>query len=136
MLEISVNRLVNDVDPSTLSASVAERGKNAGPETWSNSVACATESPLLTTDEQRKDAREFFRGFGAWDDEEIAGWSHAELDALVLQYAAGDLREAQAVCPGRGVAGINWRQYAKESEAGTIGGRLFRHKGELWISLD
>lgn len=98
MLEISVHRLVDDVDPSTLFASIAE--------------------------------------FGAWEDEEIAGWSNEEIDALVLQYAAGDLREAQAICPGNGLAGINWRQYDKESEAGTISGRLFRHNSELWISLD
>lgn len=136
MLEISVHRLVDDVDPSTLSASVVERGVNVGPETWSNSVACATESPLLTTDDERRRAREFFAEFGAWDDSEISGWSNEELDALVLQYAAGDLREAQAVCPGNGLAGINWRRFAKESEAGTISGNLFLHNGELWISLD
>lgn len=65
MLEINVHRLVDDVDPSTLFASIAERGANAGPETWSNSVACAAESPLLTTDEQRRRAREFFAEFGA-----------------------------------------------------------------------
>lgn len=135
MLQICIHRLVSDVDPSTLSASIAERGKNAGPETWSNSVACASESPLLKNDDERNAARDFFRGFGAWDDEEIDGWSAEEVDALVLQYAAGDLREAQSCCPGRGMAGIDWREYERQSEAGRIGSRLFRHKRKLWFDL-
>lgn len=134
MPEINVNRLVNDIDPSELSGSIAERGKNAGPETWANAVECATESPLLTDDE-REEARDYFRDFGAWSDEERAAWSNEELDALVLQYAAGDLREAQAICPGDGVGGIDWEDHQREAEAGTISGSLYEHNGELWISL-
>lgn len=51
MPQLCIHRLVNDVDPRDLSASIAERGKNAGPETWSNSKACAKESPLLAKEE-------------------------------------------------------------------------------------
>ena len=135
MLQICIHRLVSDVDPSTLSASIAERGKNAGPETWSNSKACAKESPLLANDDERRAARDFFRGFGAWEDEEIDGWSAEEVDALCLQYAAGDLREAQSACPGDGIAGIDWEDYAREGENGRISANLFIHNDELWISL-
>lgn len=135
MLEICVHRLVNEVDPFDLSASIAERGKNAGPETWSNSVACATEKPLLKDEDERRRARDYFRGFGAWEDEEIDAWTAEEVDAMVLQYAAGDLREAQSCCPGDGMAGIDWRAYEREAERGRINSNLFRHKRKLWISL-
>lgn len=133
-MEIDVTRLIDDLDPAELSASVAERGKNAGPETWANAVAAATDSAVLAPDE-RDNARDFFRGFGAWDDEEIAAWSDAELDALVLQYAAGDLREVQSLCPGDGLGGIDWEEAEELAHAGTIGGSLFPHGDQLLIYL-
>ena len=134
-MEINITRLITDLDPAELSSSVAERGPNAGPETWGNSVAAATESPLLTAEERPK-ARAFFRSFGAWTDEEEAAWTNQELDALVLQYAAGDLREAQGVAPGDGIGGIDWDEAERLAEAGTIGGNLFLYGDELWITLE
>ena len=134
-MEINVNRLITDLDPAELSGSVMERGANAGPETWANSVAAATAAPVLADDSERSEARAFFRDFGAWDDDEIAAWSHEELDALVLQYAAGDLREAQGVAPGDGIGGIDWAEAEELAEAGTLAGNLFIHDGGLWSYL-
>lgn len=133
-MEINVNRLITELDPSELSGSIAERGNNAASETWGNSLAAAKAAPLLAPDE-RENARQFFAGFGAWDDEEIAGFTNESLDALVLQYAAGDLREAQGVAPGDGLGGIDWDEAERLAEAGTLAGSLFIHNGELWISL-
>lgn len=133
-MEINVNRLVTDLEPSDLSASIAERGSNAGPETWRNSVDAAKAKRVLKA-EQRQAARDYFAGFGAWSDEEIAAWSVSELDALVLQYAAGDLREAQGVAPGDGLGDVDWTEAEALAEAGTLAGNLFVHEGQLWISL-
>lgn len=118
-----VTRLVYDVDPFDLSASVAERGKNAGPETWANALACAGDAPL--TVEDREGAKRFFRGFGAWDREEIEAWSDAELDALILQMAAGDLRELQSLCPGDGLGDVDWKEAETLMQEGTVSARLF-----------
>ncbi len=133
-MEINVNRLVTDLDPSDLSGSIAERGQNAGPETWRNSVDAAKAKRILKPD-QRDAARKYFAEFGAWSDEEIAAWSVSELDALVLQYAAGDLREAQGVAPGDGLGDVDWIEAEKLANAGTLAGNLFVHEGQLWISL-
>lgn len=133
-MEININRLVTDLDPCELSGSIAERGANAGPETWRNSVDAAKRQRLLKP-EQRQAARDFFAGFGAWSDEEIAAWSNTELDALVLQYAAGDLREAQGVAPGDGVGDVDWTEAERLAEANTLAGNLFVHEGELWIYI-
>jgi hypothetical protein len=134
MTEVNVTRLITDLDPAEISGSIAERGKNAGPETWANAKAAATEAPLL--DPADRDAvRGFFQGFGAWEPEEIAAWTDAELDALVLQYAAGDLREVQSLCPGDGLGGIDWEEAEALSEAGTIGGRLFAYGDDLMIYI-
>lgn len=133
-MEINVNRLIAELDPSDLSASQAERGRNAGAETWRNSVDAAKAKRVLKAN-QRDAARKYFAEFGAWSAEEIARWSIAELDALVLQYAAGDLREAQGVAPGEGLGDIDWTEAESLAEAGTLAGNLFVHHGQLWISL-
>lgn len=136
MVEIKVHRLITDLEPSELSGSVAERGANAGPETWANSVAAATESPVLADDSEREAVREWAGEFGAWSDEEINGWSNEELDALVLQYAAGDLRELQSCHPGDGLGDVDWDGAEEDMREGRVSGNLFVHNDELWIMLE
>jgi hypothetical protein len=133
MTSINVTRLVSDADPFDFSASVAERGKNAGPETWSNAKVEATDRPLEIDD--RDSVKEYFACFGAWDREEIAAWSAADLDALVLQYASGDLREVQSLCPGEGLADVDWTAAEELAQEGTIGGHLYVSDGNLFIEL-
>ncbi len=131
-MEVNVTCLINAFDPAELSGSVAERGANAGPETWSNSLEAAKAKPL---DLDWDAAREFFKGFGAWDDEEIAAWSTTEIEALVLQYAAGDLRELQSLCPGDGLGDIDWSEAERLAEAGTVSGTLYTAGDDLMIYI-
>ena len=130
MSEVNVSCLIDDVDPFILSHSRAEAGEA---NKWSDALEVAAENALDISD--REGVKEFFAGFGAWEREEIAAWTDSELDALILQFAAGDLREAQALCPGDGVAGINWQAAEELAQEGTIGGRLYAHDGALYISL-
>lgn len=134
MVEVIITRLIVDADPFAFSHSIAEGGKNAGPDTWAAANAEASSRPLLAPDE-RQSVRDFFAGFGAWEPEEIAAWSDSELDALVLQYASGDLREVQSLCPGDGLGDIDWSEADALAEAGTIGGRLFAFGADLYIYL-
>ena len=133
MPEINVNRLVTELEPSELSGSIAERGKNAGPETWANSLEAAA-TPLAIDD--REGVRDFFREFGAWNDDEIDAWTDVELDALVLQCAAGDLRELQSCFPGDGVGDVDWDGAEDDMREGRVSGNLFVHNDELWIGLN
>ncbi len=135
MLEVNVHRLVTTLDPAEISGSVAERGNNAGPETWANAKAGAGNPPLLDPS-QHQAVRDWAKGFGTWEDEEIAAWTAEELCALVLQYAAGDLRTLQDLAPGDGCGDIDWTEAEALSEAGTCGGNLFVHEEELWINLE
>jgi hypothetical protein len=136
MLEVNITCLVADLEPSELSGSIAERGANAGPETWANSMGAAANLPDLLSPSEVERAKAFFEEFGAWSREEIAGWSAQETTALVLQYAAGDLREVQALCPGDGLAGVDWEAAERLSHEGTVSGRLWSQGEELWITLD
>lgn len=134
-MEINVNVLITDLNPAELSGSKAERGDNAGPETWNNSMEAAKEHAPIVAPEQQQGVRAWLGEFGAWDAEEIAAWSAQELDALVLQYAAGDLRELQSVAPGDGVGEIDWDEAESLAQEGTVGGNLFIHDDELWIMI-
>jgi hypothetical protein len=108
--EIDVSCLIKDVDPFELSASRAEKGKNAGSETWANAKQAAIDyGPELDV----PTVKNWFANFGAWDEDEIASWNKQKVDALVLQYAAGNLRELQALCTGKGLAGVNWKKKKK-----------------------
>lgn len=130
MCEIDVSCLINDVDPFVLSHSIAEAGEA---NKWSDALDVAKDHGLDISN--RKAVKRFFAGFGAWKRDEIAKWTDTELDALVLQYAAGDFRELQSLCPGRGLGGINWKKAEKLAERGTVGGNLFVHDNKLFISL-
>jgi hypothetical protein len=132
-MEIDVTRLITELEPSEISGSRAERGINAAQETWSNARA-AVSDPLMT-DAERAETRIWAKGFGAWDDDEIAAWQSDEVDALVLQYAAGDLRTLQDICPGDGLGDIDWTEAEELAQAGTVGGCLYANGGNLYIYI-
>jgi hypothetical protein len=48
---------------------------------------------LLDTEDKRAAFRAFVLSSGGWTEDEIAGWSDAELNALLIQWIAGDVRD-------------------------------------------
>lgn len=68
--------------------------RTPGKKSWSAAKREGEESPLLTTPDQIEALRSYVKDFGAWDAEEIAGWSDVECNALFIQLVSGDLREA------------------------------------------
>lgn len=135
MPEINVSCLLENVNPNDLFGSVATHGKDAAKVTWSASVEAAKTNALDLSEDDREGARKYFEGFCAWEADEIASWTDEELDALILQYASGDLSEAQSLCAGDGLADIDWTEYEALAEQGTIGGNLFENDGALFITL-
>lgn len=132
-MEINITRFVTDADPFDFSASRAERGDNAGPDTWKNAVAEGSNDPLLTTTEQLDALREYVKGFGAWDDDEIAAWSDAECNALFIQLISGDMREA-----GMDVEldEFDWEEYEQCARAGQISGNIYKgDDGQIYYYL-
>jgi hypothetical protein len=95
-MEINITDLVNSVEPRRYSASIAETGlTDIGQVTWENAmsdVAPDGEFVILKSEDERIAAREWLKGFGAWEDAEIDGWTSQEVDALLLQYISGDIR--------------------------------------------
>ena len=133
MLEFNVSSILSG-ELSDLSGSRAEHGDNAAQFTWGNANREAANSPVLRAD-QIDDAKAWAAEFGAWDSDEIAAWSDDEVNALVIQYVAGDLRTAQDLCPGDGPGDIDWQAYEALCEAGTVSANIFANGTEVWASL-
>ncbi len=121
MLEVDVTRLITTLEPAMISGSIAELGHGAARFTWDNAKEGARR--LLRRDQLDK-ARDHAQAMSA-----------IEIEALTLQYAAGDLRELQSLAPGDGVGAIDWDEAEKLAEQGTCAGNLFPHNGRLYISL-
>lgn len=89
-MDLNITHLVK-LELRQFSASRMELGEDAGSITWNN----AMESGLVfvSTEEEKQEARDYIRSFGAWDTAEIEAWNDTELNALILQFITGDLRE-------------------------------------------
>ena len=122
-MEIDITLFVTEADPFEFSASRAERGDNAGRDTWNNAKRQGGEAPLLTTAEQLDAFRDYVRGFGAWEDDEINAWSETECNALFVQMISGDMREAGF--DEVDLEDFDWPEYERRAEQGTISGRIY-----------
>ena len=134
--ELDISRIVgtDDFVPFDLSNNAATLGDNAGALTWNASKEAAQAIPsLLPTPEHKEAFRDFVRSSGGWNDEEIAAWSEAELDALLLQWIAGDIREAFGDSEP---SEWDWAEYEKDAEAGRVSSRLFKAEdGRIFFSI-
>lgn len=142
--EIDITALVShpEFDPWQLSNSRANLGDDAGRITWRNSCALAkaTAPCPLDTEEKRAAFRDFVKDSGGWSDEEIAAWSDEELNALFIQWVAGDIRE----CFGDDVDPLAddldtetaWAKYQEDNEKGVVPSRLFRSSDHKKLYFD
>lgn len=73
-----------------------------------------------TAEDDRDEFRAYMRGFGAWDEAEIAAWTDEELTALLIQIISGDIRESGLL------DGKTWPEYLSDAEAGRVSGSLYR----------
>lgn len=134
--EIEITALVRSEEfvPFDLSNNRATLGDDAGKLTWNASVETAKEvESLIPTPEHKEAFRDFVKDFGAWSEEAIAAWSDTELDALLLQWIAGDIREAFGDAD---FADWDWAQYQTDAEVGRISSRLFKtDDGHVFFSI-
>lgn len=129
-MEINITSL-KDMDCFALSHSVMEGGSNAGQNTWQAAKEQAEETSLLDTEEKKEAFREWIADFGAWSEEDIAEMDDINLNALFLQFIAGDVREAGADY----LEDIDWEKYEKDVEDGQISGYFYQNNGEIYFNL-
>lgn len=124
-MEIDITQFFKDAAPRDYSASQMELGRDAGKITWGHAMEDAGEYNFLDTEEKLAEARDYFKGFGAWDEEEIAAWTPQELNALVIQEISAAMREA-GWDDGNLDGELDWEEYQRMSEAGQVSGRIFK----------
>lgn len=96
-MEIDVTPFVTEHSMWDCAHSVAEGGPTAGRDTWEAALEISRTDPacMFVSDATRQELRDHFASFGAWDRDEIEAWDDAELNALLLQFVAGHVRELQ-----------------------------------------
>lgn len=98
-MEIDITPLLTE-DQFALSHSRAEGGENAGRNTWNAALERAEEIPLLDTPQKLDAMRDLALESGGWNQEEVDAWTPQEVNALFLQWVAGDCRQCPAVLDG------------------------------------
>lgn len=130
-MEIDITTL-SEMNAFDLSHSIAEGGENAAHNTLENSKAEAERYPILNTSEKLAAMREFAASSGGWTREEIAEWPDSELNALFLQWIAGDCRELGA----DSLADIDWDEAGQMQSEGQAASNLFRgDDGKIYFYL-
>ena len=137
--EINITALLANPDfcPSDFSASIAEIGNNAGPDTWRACVQWVADSPIVSPDELDS-VRYYMRSSGGWNSDEISAMRDNELQALALQFIAGDLRKAFrlrfGVVPAEIV--LDWATYQQGSESGRWNSTFYRDdSGQVFATI-
>ena len=124
-IELDITDFYYNSVPSDYSASRMELGDNAGAITWGHACEDAPDYNLLDTDEKREEFKAYIWDFGAWTDEEINTRSSVELNALLMQLIAGDIRDGPLADNSE-----NWEGYQEWVNAGQCSGNLFKGDDE------
>ena len=129
-MEIDITDFFKTMDAPQLSGSRLELGQNAGQITWNNSLAASKDKPLLDDEDKLEAFRVWLKPWGGWDDAEIAAMTPHELNALFVQWIAGDVREA-----GLDTKDPDWAEYEAGCEAGQYSSSLFGNDGKVYFTL-
>lgn len=90
-MELNITKFMQSQNMKAYSASIAETYiENIGDLTWTAAQEYATSHPW--TDDLRF-LRDMFAEYGAWPIQELDAMSGTELNALLTQIIAGDIRE-------------------------------------------
>lgn len=137
--ELNITALLQNPDfcPSDFSASAAEIGNGAGPDTWRACVEWVTDSPIFPPDELDS-VRDYMRASGGWNDDEIHAMRDNELQALALQIIAGDLREGFRLKYGfvPAESELDWPVYQVGAESGRWNSTFYRDDaGQVFATI-
>lgn len=129
-MEIKITEFFNRICPRDFSASIAEIGQDAGTITWNASLEEAEDTQLLSSPEALAAFRKFAREFGFENSDTL---SNHELQALFIQWIAGDMRE-MGITTGVELETLDWEQIEKEQQAGQIPSNIYRGTdGEIYF---
>lgn len=129
---IDITDFYHREDPSLYAASVAECGDDAAHQTWTAAMRAAEEYNHIGTPDQIEAFKKFLQQFGAWSEAEVEGWTHQQLNAVFIQWAAGDMREGHM----HGTPEDDWHAYYQAGVTGQIACNLEEHSGRIYFYLE
>lgn len=121
-MELDITDFFKTCTPFELSASQAEMGAQAGRLTWQNSMKAAETTQLLNSEDAREAFKAFVRSSGGWTQPEIDAWTEQQLNALFLQWIAGDMRQLGIE---DGSADIDWTAIGERQKEGSAPSNIF-----------
>lgn len=124
-MELDITEFFNKSTPFDYSASALEQGENTAPITWGNACWDAGKWSLLDTEEKLDAFRAFVKESGGWTDAEVDAFTPIELNALCIQWIAGDMREPVGFDMGPHMDSEDWYEYREQSREGQVAGRIF-----------
>lgn len=132
-MKLLITEFFNNACPRDYAASVAEIGADAGKSTWRAACEDSSDYPLLDDDDKRAEFREFVLSSGGWSKEEVQEWTDTELNALCLQWIAGDVRQAGLSADSDA---DDWAQYVESAEQCRCSGNLFKaDDGQIYFYI-
>lgn len=120
-MEINITPFFYQGQAHLYSASAAELGENAGRITWLNALKVSSTYRFLDTLEKRSAFREFLVDTGGWTPSEVFSFNLQELNAILIQLVAEDIRESSLDVPFP-----SWTLHKEACEDGMISSRLFK----------
>lgn len=130
-MEINITHLTNGETPwRDYSASAMELGQDAGKITWGHAMEDAPGFALFP-ESDCDELREQFQRFGAWTEEELKEMDYTQLQALLLQFLSGDIREVPS--KNEPFSPEWWKEYEGLAEDGLFSCMLGKGEdGTVW----
>ena len=128
-MEIDVTDIVAEMTPLTARAvSGGWWGADPDPDSrkhraWQEALRLASKHPVLNHREDQAAMRAHLRGFGAWEEEELADMTTEVLMALLVQLIAGDMYEGELHAES---TEEDWARYEQDGHDGRVPWNLFR----------
>lgn len=134
MRHLEITDFFNNAAPMDYAASVAEIGANAGAYTWRAACDDSPDYPILRDDSTLEAFREFVINNGGWSEREVREFTATELNALAIQWVAGDMRECDI---GPDSTPADWAEYELRANDGIVPSRIWRDDdGRVYFSLE
>ena len=130
-MNIDISDFFDTADFWLYSHSAAEGGPTSGKDTWSAAMAEAEHTPLLSTPEEVEAFKAYLTGLGAWDRDEIDGWSDQRCNAGFIQLVSGDIRAADLDTEP---STEDWLNHMERDDG--VGGNIYSVADRVYYSLD
>ena len=120
-------------DPSQYSPSTEGCVGGEFRRAWHEAMEKVMRAPLLTTESELEAARKYFMNTGEWSPEEVRWWSGDEVQAMLIQTIASQMRECRI---GAYSTDEDWARYGEDVSDGRYPSNIYRgHDDRIYFDF-